>query len=77
MNREAMVAELRAEIDRLHRVLALLEQGGDATGAVTPQTPASPTDRRRQPRTPEMRARMAEAARKRWKARKAAAKRTR
>ena len=73
-----MIAGLRDEIERLTRVLELLEQGGEATGAPSPRTPAKKqfptTDGRRGKRSPEARARMAEAARKRWKLRKAAAK---
>ena len=73
-----MIAGLRDEIERLTRVLALLEQGGEATVVPSPRTPAKkqpPTsDGRRGKRSPEARARMALAQQKRQRARKAAAK---
>lgn len=73
-----MIAGLRDEIERLTRVLELLEQGGEAAGEPSPRTPAKkqlPTpDGRRGKRSPEARARMALAQQKRQRARKAAAK---
>ena len=74
-----MIAGLRDEVERLTRVLELLEQGGEATGAPSPRTPAKkqlPTsDGRRGKRSPEARARMALAQQKRQKAHRLAAKR--
>ena len=73
-----MIAGLRDEIERLTQVLELLEQGGEATGAPSPRTPAKKqrptTDGRRGKRSPEARARMALAQQKRQRARKATAK---
>lgn len=78
MNKKEMIAGLRDEIERLTQVLALLEQGGEATGASSPRTPAKKqlqtTDGRRGKRNPEARARIAVAQQKRQRARRAAAK---
>ncbi len=77
MNREAMIAGLRDEIERLTQAMELLEQGGEATGAPSSPTPDKKlptTNSRRGKRSPEARARMALAQQKRHKARRAAAK---
>ena len=78
MNREEIVLGLRDEIERLTRVVELLEQGGEAKDVSSTPTPAkkrlqTPVGRRGK-HSPEARARMAEAARKRWKLRKTAVK---